>query len=72
MSHQTVTFQEALAVVESLSEEQQETLLDIVQHRLIEHRRQLLAKRIRQARQEYARGEVKKGSVTDFMKEVSK
>jgi len=54
MPYQTVTFQEALEVVESLSEYQQENLLDIIRHRLIDHKRQLLVECIKQAKQEYA------------------
>jgi hypothetical protein len=40
MSNQAVTFQEALEIVESLSEYQQENLLDIIRHRLRDHRPQ--------------------------------
>ncbi len=50
MSNQAVTFQEALEIVESLSEYQQENLLDIIRHRLRDHRRQLLAERIKEAK----------------------
>jgi len=71
MFKQALTFQDALEVVESLPEYQQENLLDIIRHRLIDHRRHLLAESIKQARQEYARGEVKRGSVADLMKEIS-
>jgi len=72
MSNQrTITFQEALDIVESLPTHQQESLIDILQHRLIEHRRELLAKNIREAREEYARGEVKRGTVDDLMREIS-
>ena len=70
-SQQTITFQKALDIVESLPEYQQESLIDIVQHRLIEHRRELLARNITAAREEYARGEVKKGTVDDLMREIS-
>jgi len=70
-SQQTMIFQKALDVVESLPEYQQEHLIDIIRHRLIEHRRELLAENIREARKEYARGEVKKGTVDDLMKELS-
>ena len=66
-----VTFQEALDIVESLPEHQQEDLVDIIRRRLIEQRRDRLADSIRGAREEYARGEVKKGSVDDLMKELS-
>jgi hypothetical protein len=43
---QTATFQEAIDVIESLPEHQQESLIDVLQRRLIEHRRELLAKNI--------------------------
>jgi len=66
-----ITFQEALDVVESLSDSQQEDLINIIRRRLIEQRRNLLADRVKEAREEYARGEVKKGSVDDLMKDLS-
>ena len=65
-----VTFQEVLDIVESLPEYQQEDLVDIIRRRLIEQRRDRLANSIREAREEYARGEVKKGTVDDLMKEL--
>ncbi|PIP13818.1 MAG: hypothetical protein COX49_01095 [bacterium (Candidatus Stahlbacteria) CG23_combo_of_CG06-09_8_20_14_all_40_9] len=70
-NQQTVTFQKALDMIESLPEYQQENLINIIRHRLIEHRRELLAENIREAREEYARGEVKKGTVDDLMRELS-
>jgi len=60
-----------LDIVESLPEYQQEDLVDIIRRRLIEQRRERLADSIRGAREEYTRGEVKKGSVDDLMKELS-
>jgi hypothetical protein len=70
MSGQTLTFDEVLELVESLPEDQQEYLVDIVRRRLNEHGRQMLAETIREARQEYARGEVRSGSVDDLMREL--
>ena len=67
--HKTVTFQDALDTVESLPESQQENLINILKHRLIEQRREFLAKNIRKARKEYDKGKVKKGTVEDLMKE---
>ena len=67
-----VTFQEVLDIVESLPEYQQEDLVDIIRRRLIEQRRDRLADSVEEARKEYARGEVKKGTVDDLMKELSK
>lgn len=70
-NQQTVTFQEALDIIESLPEYQQEDLIEIIRHRLIDRRRELLAKNIKEAREEYARGEVKKGAVDDLMRDIS-
>ena len=70
-SRQSVTFQEALDIVESLPEFQQDDLVDIVQRRRIERRRELLAESIKEARAEYARGEVKRGTADDLMKELT-
>jgi hypothetical protein len=67
---QTVTFQEALEIVESLPEYQQDDLVDIIRRRRIDRRRELLAESIQQARAEYARGEISRGSVDDLMKEL--
>ena len=67
----TVTFQEALDTVESLPEGQQDELVDIIQRRRIECKRELLAKNIKKARAEYARGEVSRGNADDLMKELA-
>jgi len=67
----TMTFQEVLDIIELLSESQRESLIDIVQHRLIEQRREKLVQNIKEARCEYARGEIRKGTVEDLMKELS-
>lgn len=70
-NRQAVTFQEALDLIESLPEYQQEDIIDIIRHRIIEHRRESLAENIREAKEEYAQGEVKKGTVDDLMQELS-
>jgi hypothetical protein len=66
-----VTFQEALDIVEELPEYQQEDLIDIIRRRLTEQRRDRLAESISEAREEFARGDVRKGTVEDLMKELS-
>ncbi|MDO9391042.1 MAG: hypothetical protein Q7U71_04620 [bacterium] len=68
----SITFNDALDLIESLPAYQQEDIIEIVRQRLIEHRRDLLGKNIGEAREEYARGEVKKGNVDDLMSELSK
>jgi len=60
LNQQTITFQKAIEVVESVPEEQQEVLIDIVQHRLIEQRREKLAQNIKKARNEYVGGKVRR------------
>jgi hypothetical protein len=70
MADRTLTFQKALDVVESLPEHQQENLVEIIRHRLVEHRRDVLARSIGKARQEHARGDVKEGAVDDLMKDL--
>ncbi|GAB4415705.1 MAG: hypothetical protein OHK0032_11840 [Thermodesulfovibrionales bacterium] len=67
-----ITFAEALEIIESLPEEQKESLIEIVRNRLIEERRDRLAHSIKEARKEYARGEIKKGSVDVLIQELSR
>ena len=66
----TPTFDEALDIIESFSEEQRESLVEIVKRRLIEERREQLAQTIKESREEYARGEVRRGTVDDLIREV--
>ena len=68
---QNLTFQEALEIIESLPEYQQEDLIDIIWHRLIEQKRDLIALHIKEAREEYVKGEVKKGTIDDLMRELA-
>ena len=70
-SRRKVTFQDVLDMIESLPEEQQENLIAIIQRRLIEHKREVLAERINEARKEYRLGKVRRGTVDDLMKEIS-
>ncbi|MBF0466926.1 MAG: hypothetical protein HQK88_00020 [Nitrospirae bacterium] len=67
-----LAFQDALEIVESLSESQQEELIVIIRSRLLEHRRDQLAESIKEAKEDYLNGEVKKGSVDDLMKDLYK
>jgi hypothetical protein len=68
---QAVTFQEALDIVESLPEHQQESLVRIIRLRNLERRRELIAENIKEARAEYTRGEFNRGTVEDLMKELT-
>ena len=65
-----VNFQEALEIIESFPEEQRESLIEIVKCRLVEERRNQLSQGIKEAREEFRRGEVKRGTVDDLMREL--
>jgi hypothetical protein len=65
------TFQKVLDIIESLPEEQRESLIEIVKHRLIEDRRDRIAQSIKEAREEYKRGQIKRGTVEDLIRELS-
>ncbi len=69
-NQQTSSFQDAIDVIESLPEYQQEDLINIIYNRLTEKRRETLTNNIREAREEYSRGEIKKGAVEHIMKEI--
>ncbi len=68
---ENITFQKVLDVIESLPENQQEDIIKIIHSRIIERKREILAKDIQKAREEFARGEIKKGTVDDLLKEIS-
>ena len=67
----SATFNDVLEVVESLPEDQRESLLEIVKNRLIEERRDRLALSIKKAKKEYVKGQIRRGTVEDLMREVS-
>ena len=67
----TGTFDEALEIIESFPEEQKESIIEIIKHRLSEKRRNLLVQTAKEAREEYARGEVRRGTVDDLMNEMA-
>ena len=67
----TGTFDEALEIIESFPEEQKESIIEILKRRLTEDRRERLAQTVKEAREEYARGEVRRGTVDDLMLEIT-
>jgi hypothetical protein len=64
-------FQEALVLLDPLPESQQEDLIHIIQRRRLERRRELLAERIKEARAEYAREDVTRGTVDELIQGVT-
>ncbi len=68
---QTVTFNGALDAIESLSIEDQEALIAIIQKRIIDRRRAEIASHIVQAKAEHQAGQVFRGSVADAIAELN-
>ncbi len=66
----TSLFQEAMETVEKLSLEEQEVLLETLQKRLTQQRRTILSQEIKEVREEVTKGEVRFGSVDDFLEEL--
>ena len=64
------TFQAAIEMVESLSLEDQAVLVDIIQQRLRHQARQALLQRVAASEQDYAEGNIHRGSVTDLIAEM--
>lgn len=67
-----VTFQQTLEMIESLSEEERKSLVEIVTRRLTEERREEIAHAVAEARKDYASGEVKRGTVDDVLRDLHK
>jgi hypothetical protein len=67
---QTLPFGEVLDAIDKLSQEEQETLLDIVQRRIAERGRKLLTAEIQEARQEFAAGRCQSTTADELMTEI--
>lgn len=71
MAHSiAVAFHEALELVDQLPEEQQRGLVEILQRRQSERRREALAASIQEARAELAQGKARRGTVDDLLAEL--
>ncbi len=66
MSH----FEAVLETVESLPEEDQEILVELVRQRLIDRRRAQIVANIAETREEYRANRVQRGTVGDLMAEI--
>lgn len=65
------SFQKAIEAVERLSVEDQIALFEIIRQRMIEERRNELARDIAEARRDYDRGDVTRGTAQDLIKELA-
>jgi hypothetical protein len=71
MDTQPLTFDELLDTIERLPIEQQETLLDVLHNRLIELRREQIAKNAAEARELYFAGKLPSGTVDDLLTDLT-
>lgn len=62
--------QQVLEAVEALSEEEQWMVVEIIANRLRRLRRQQLVDEVEEARSAYQRGEVRRGSIDDLLREL--
>ena len=69
-TEKTSAFQQAIEAVEALSPEDQAVLVDLMQQRLRQQRRESLLQRIDEAEKDYATGNVRRGSVADLIAEL--
>jgi len=67
----TSLFQQALDVVEKLSPEDQEMLVDLIQHRLVKWRRAEIARNAAATLQAVREGRARYGSVEDLKDDLS-
>ena len=65
-----MSFNEVLESADKLSLDDQETLMEVLHLRIIEHRRAVLAKEIQDAQQEFKEGKCKPTTPAELMKEI--
>jgi hypothetical protein len=70
MSHAISKFAEALSLVESLPVEDQTVLAEVVNKRVAAARRSQIIVEVGEARADYKRGRVKRGSASGLMQEL--
>jgi len=68
----TISFNEVLEIAEKLPTEDQETLVEVLNRRIIEKRRSRLAGEIRDARKEFKEGKCTPTSADDLIREIVK
>lgn len=64
------SFQQVIEIVEALPLEDQAVLVNIIQQRLKQQRREVLLERVAESEQAYNAGQVHRGSVADLMREL--
>ncbi len=70
LSKENFNFQEAIEIIESLSDDEQEHLIKIINHRLKQKEKEELLQAVRESREAFMKGEVKSGTVKDLMADL--
>jgi hypothetical protein len=70
MSAGTAKFADALASVETLPVEDQAALVEVINKRIAAARRREIVREIAEARTDYRRGNIRRGSASDLMREL--
>ncbi|MEA5620574.1 hypothetical protein VB711_22430 [Cronbergia sp. UHCC 0137] len=68
---QTIQFHQILEMINDLSLDEQDDLINIIRHRQIEKRREEIAQNIHQARKDYQEGKVFRGNIDDIIAELN-
>jgi hypothetical protein len=66
-----IQFNQILEMIDYLSVDEQDDLINIIRHRQIEKRREEIANNINQARKSYQEGNVFRGTVDDIIAELN-
>ena len=67
---QTITFDQALDIVQALPQEQQLSLIEIVKRQVIEARRATLLIEHQEGKAEFLRGELKRMTIEELKKDL--
>lgn len=67
---QTSALQAAIEVVEALDPEAQAVLIDVIEKRLKQRRREDLVQAVKESREAFAQGNFRSGSVSDLLTEL--
>lgn len=65
-------FSEVLDATERLSLEERETLVEVLHHRTVEERRELLKREVLESRREFAAGKCRPASPSQIMRDILK
>ncbi|HEY5297870.1 MAG TPA: hypothetical protein VIK59_08080 [Verrucomicrobiae bacterium] len=64
------TYGQVVDSIEALPDEQQESLVELLQRRLAERRRETLVKSVQEARKEFKSGKLRPASSAEIMRKV--